>query len=126
MEDYELGRLAEELIQSRYSEKLKAKDEQIKTLENAVEKRLYAVGHVSSWGGIGSYDYYSFDDLTENLKKTKESLRIAENDLRKEQESFTLKVTSEIKNNRNTGKIFLALSLGLFTGYIISQFVANT
>lgn len=38
MEDYELGRLAEELIEKRYGDKLKAKDDKINDLEKELEE----------------------------------------------------------------------------------------
>lgn len=85
MKDYELGKLAEELIQSRYSEKLKAKDEKIAELEIKLkeleERKTYCektiISYTSTFGyrtpkTTVEYQYKSLDEITDELtNKTK-------------------------------------------------------
>ena len=86
--DYELGRLAEELIQSRYKkeierytdeiaglkERLKAKD---KELTKEKESRLYVSrvwreSVILCHPGYYSYEHRSFDDITKEMKEAHE------------------------------------------------------
>jgi len=82
-EDYEMGRLAEELIEKRYGDKLKAKDQEIsdisKELETIKSEKTYRSVYWSSglsWGCSDSerVTYYSVDELTGKYKESQEEL----------------------------------------------------
>ncbi len=94
MEDYEMGRLAEELIEKRFEDKLKMfletsriKDNEIveieKELSEEKNKKVYYKQTISMFShrSFDTYEEISVDDITKELKKSSELLEKTNKDL---------------------------------------------
>ena len=90
MQDYELGRLAEELIDKRFTDRIRAYKQRIEELEDEADKltkelneekdkKVYYIkglNYSSPCIGYGyKYTSVSFDDVTEELKRAHEEVR---------------------------------------------------
>jgi len=106
--DYELGRLAEELIEKRYGEKLDAKNSEILRLTNEYDKlkaeKIYLqviIDFNTFSGHRETFKYFSIDELTEQLKKNKENY---EEELKNSKEAYEELEKKYIHDFKNINK----------------------
>ena len=120
MKDYELGRLAEELIESRYGAKLKERDDKIAKLEEQVRilenDRIYCFNQMNrSCGNPFAKDtliYRSFDEITKELKEADYKFKEKENQYKLLCNEYTKLDKFIHRNKRSVNKFIKWLQKG--------------